>query len=593
MKKPTVDEIRKLAQNYKDYYNQLRLRQAIDNDFYELDYKAGVPDIYQQITTDTARRWVEEGLKKFTLDNPIATVPPRKNVERYRKTEGNIEAFYNGWLASLASLQPDPVKQGAKYLLLRGEEYFKIQMDDSFYGAEARTKAEKEQLAIDRLNNFPLLVSTPDPMNVYPSTISRRLQPLKVCEWYLRTVEDVREDCERNNWHWDEGSGDRKANETVLWFEYWSDEWRSFMVGGSLEDMQPIIHGDVVPNVYRFVPYIHTYSGYGSMDREGRPEYLARSIIFAKADLIKMQTRILSQTDTMVARFAWPHRDLVGDMEAIEQAFGDKIQLSLSPDVIGRLPEGVEIKTVEGESPPAGVFQHLATVSSMADPPPGLRQGVRGGVTSGYGMNILDSDSKAEYKAPFKAHEDALAELLGLGARMVEKVIQQGVGIKTIKVQDGNSLYGEERVKPEDINGYYSCKVELLTDSPEANDLRRDLGNRMQAQGVISHRTNLMKYQAMSAKEAEDEMAETLAEEILKQDPNLRAAIGRDALRRLGMKQAEQEIENTEAQAKAGLTQQKQGAAQQGPVMKGRNGPEQVMPVALQAEQAGQQAMMR
>ena len=584
----TVKEIQTIINNRQTYYAKLRTQQVLENEFYELTYDAKVPKLYTKITPDTAREWINNGVKSFTLDNPRASVPPRKNAQQYRETEARLEAFYNGWLDFMSSLQPDPIKLNAMLILLRGECYFKILMDDKYYGQDTKNmgKEEKEQLEIDKLNNFPLIVKAPDPMNVYPSTIHERMIPHDVVEIYSRTVEDVLDSCQRNKWHWDNPNG-LKDDDEVIWAEWWDAKERCFMVGSSIGSLESVLKPAVQTNIYDFCPYVHAYSLYGVTDSKGRPEYMTRGILYGKLDLIKLFTRAISQYDSLIVKYAWPHRQLRGNTDKVKKFLKDVVKLQLSPDDILVLPEGVELVESQGQVPPTALFNWIQTVSSMVEGPPILNAEVPPGITAGYSMNILSSAGKAMYKAPFKSLENALGVLMGLGARLIEDIIQEPVGIKTIKTTENGKIYGEEVLKPEDIKKYYICDVALLSDAPEAMDVRSTQGKGLQLARVISHRTDLIKYQGMSAQEADDEIAQVNAEEILKSDPNLRQAIGVDALKRLGFEQTSENI---------GLAQQvgiKQAKASVGlPVMKGRNLVEQQLPKELAAEEAARKALI-
>jgi len=96
-------------------------------------------------------------------------------------------------------------------------------------------------------------------------------------------------------------------------------------------------------------------------------------------------------------------------------------------------------------------------------------------------------------------------------------------------------------IKPEHIAGHYDCRVELLAEPPEATDIRKMQGTNLQKAGVISHAYNLSHYQDMSKEDAERVQAEILAELALRQ-PALLEVATRDAMKRLGMQQALEEL---------------------------------------------------
>jgi len=107
-------------------------------------------------------------------------------------------------------------------------------------------------------------------------------------------------------------------------------------------------------------------------------------------------------------------------------------------------------------------------------------------------------------------------------------------------------------IRPEDIAGHYDCKVQLLAEPPEATDIRKMQGTNLQKAGVISLAYNHTNYQDMSREESERVQAEILAEIALRQ-PALLEVAARDAMKRLGMKQALEELEESERRAAGNL----------------------------------------
>lgn len=105
-------------------------------------------------------------------------------------------------------------------------------------------------------------------------------------------------------------------------------------------------------------------------------------------------------------------------------------------------------------------------------------------------------------------------------------------------------------IKPEDIGGHYDCKVQLLAEPPEATDIRKAQGMNLQKGGVISLPYNHIHYQDMSREESERVQAEILVDLAMRQ-PALLEVATKDAMKRLGMKQALEELEEAERRASA------------------------------------------
>jgi len=539
--KITVDEIKSLVNERTTYYSTLHAEQKTDDNYYELVYDASVPTElgYDQRTPQTARDWVDIGVRHFTLDNPKAKVFARGNSDTARRKDGIMEAFYNFWLR-LMILQ---IKEAAKKLLLRGESFFKIWIDDTYFGldVEGLDKEQREERERQRLFHFPLIVNVPDPINVFTSPAHNDMIPVDVVESYALTVSEALNLCKRNGWKWETN---KKGTNTVKWVSYISDEWRCFL----LDDV-PVLTPEVQPNILGFCPYVHIPSGFGQKSYEGKPEYLYRSILYGPRDMIKMESRVLSQVDAMNARYAWPKIKVTGEEEDVKQLYGGG-KLKLSPNEVIRETERVKVEVLQGEQPPPAVFQQLAMVSARAGPPVVLSGSRPSGVYSAQGIEDLLTTAKPIYKDAFKNLEDGLAILLCMGARIIDTVYKQPVGIKQT---NAITPAREEKVlKPEDIDGHYDCQVQLLAEPPEATDIRKTLGTNQQKSGVISHLRNLRDYQDMSLEDAMDEIAQIWAERAM-QMPGMLEVVARDAMRRLGLKQEEEQLREAEERVSTNL----------------------------------------
>jgi hypothetical protein len=427
-------------------------------------------------------------------------------------------------------------------------------MDDTNYGSEYS------------LDSFPLKYSAPDPMFIYPSS-----RGTNVIEAFPITVEAALEICEMYGWKWSNPDG-KAMDDEVIWLEYWSPEARCFMI-----DEVAVL--PVQENIYKMLPYIHAYSGYGVPS--SNPATLSRSILYSKRDMISMYTAALSQMYAINSRFAWPKRTFEGTPEQLEEYQKVYGTLDFNPETVTLLPEGTKIDTVNGESPPSGFYSHLAMLQKKAAPPMVLSTDAPD-YASGYFANVMASSGKAVYKDPFKALEVSLEKVLALSGRMVENVLKKKVGIKTMTaVGDGQTIHYEAYVKPDDFKGYYDCKVSLFADTPEANAMKKKLGVELQSTGVISHRANLIEYQGKTAEEAEMEMSQIWAERALANNPSLQQAIGENALERLGIAKEAETLEST-VKAPGYL-----------PEIKGVTGAEQVFPREILAEEESGEAIQR
>lgn len=503
-----------------EFYATLKKEQKENLEFYELVYDANIPTNlgYEQKTPSTARDWVDFGIMHYTLDNPKDVVKALSSSTTAKEQATMIEKFNNYWLARIIL----EIKENAKMLLWGGESFLKLQVYDTYYG-EGTAKMGEDELAefeAKRASFFPLGVQNRNPINVFPSPAGRGFWHPEVIEYFPMTVAEAQELCDRNKWEWD-ASG-KKSTDPVKYTSYYSDTERCILI----ED-KPVLPSDVQPNYLGFCPYVHIPSGYGTSHYEGKPEYMYRSIFHGKKDMIKLQTRLLSQLDAILGRFAWPWVELAGDEEKIAQYYGKHGKgFVMNPNEVQTTPEGVTLTLHQGEQPPQPLFAHLGGVSAMAEVPPILGGQRPPGIYSGYGEVALLTTAKPLYKNPFKNLEDGLAVLMGMGARVMENVLKYKI-----------TLNPGEELNPAKIKGYYDNSVHLLAEPPEAADMRKTLGANLWKQGVISDLYNKVHYQDMSMEEALKEQDEQLAEKILN-DPRILEMVGVDAMKRLGMEQA-------------------------------------------------------
>lgn len=527
VKQITAEEVIKKRTAWEEHYQALHKIQKEDDDYYELVYDAGIPKkLGPQMTPSTARDWVDFGIMHYTLDNPKVIVPPRNTSDAAEDQAMAIESFDNYWINRMIF----EIKDNAKQLLKYGESFFRLTVDDAFYGESPKSKEmEEEEFEEKRASLFPLIVTCPNPINVFCSPAHRGLIPKEVIEYYEITVSEAEDLCERNGWDKKALEG-KESTAMVKWTSYYSAKSRCFLL-----ENEPVLTPAVQPNYLMFCPYVHIPSGLGSSSYAGKPEYLYRSILHSKKGAIKMQTRNLSQIDAINSKWAWTWVELKGDMELIEKLYGDKgAGFDMSPLEAHAVPPEIEVKIHQGESPPQALYQYSGMLATLAEPPPILGGNRSPGTYSGYGNVVQLSTAKPRYKDAFKNFEDGLSVLMGMGARVIETVLKYKI-----------ATYEGEYMNPAVIKGHYDNEVHLLAEPPEAADMRKSLGNNLwnSGQGSISLKRCLIMYHDMTNEEADEEIAQKLAETGIF-DPAISMEVAIDAAERLGMEKSKQLLES-------------------------------------------------
>lgn len=550
--KPTVEGIKGLLEQRKDYYAALRKQQTEDEGFYEGTNDIGVKSPYRVTRFMMARGQVDVTVDHIVPDHPAVKREPRKPTQEEQRKADLIEKFLNGWLIELCNESPHPIKALVKMLCLRGEGWGKTLYDDDAAQRIAdepkKRKGEKKEAfearhlawQADTANMVPFLMSFPDPMGIYASPRLRNGRPLNVIETYERLPSDVQE-----SWpDWEPKSG-RTERETVTWIEWWEDDWRCF-----LADDKPVLKGDVQPNIYGFVPYRYGNAGYGIRTHTGAPEQLVRSCFHELKEVFVAQDRRASQIDSIVALWAF-HR-MITDLPT-DQA-KKLIELDWTAGSVITLPEGAlannRFRIEQGESPPPGLFAAMEMIQRRIDMsfPAVVRGATQAGVDTGYQQAIMTGQARLRFKGPLMAAEGMLAGMVADGLRLLETVHKKPITIYAVSAE-GKARQAQV-VRPEDIGGYYNCQVKLEASDPEENDRRQMLGLKLKQGGApMSWQHVLENYFGVA--NATEIITEAIAEDIVRTNPAIVQGISKRALEKLGLKEELAWLEEQE-KARAG-----------------------------------------
>jgi len=511
-----IDEVKTLiTERVDEVYKNLRTEQRRDEEFYELKFGKSIPlpKNMRVSLPNSARELVDIPLSHLLSGKVIATQPARRVGEEYEKMSMRVDGWLAGWIDMLLKESPSPLVMGMCYMLLRGEVVWKVVYD------EDRWKSK------DKLNNFPIRLIAVDPVKAFPHpTKGGRVIPINMVEHYKRTVGDIRE-----TWGDLDALKSMRADAEVDWDEFWSDTQRCFLANG-----ESIWEGGMQKNHYSFTPYVHFYAGLGQSSIDGDIETLARSIIYPYRDLLIIQARLLSQIESIIDLFAWPGVVKYGTFEVDHEIDfsqpGWEVRVSL--------PRAqAEIEFIRGLAPPQEVFALYGLVTSIIQGG-GLQPAMRGEVAgrSGLQLEAAIGEGRRRWERTARNYENSLAVALGLGLRLIDTVIKEPVGIKTMEIKDGGkAVAGEVALKPTDINNYYVVDVSLEPEDEVETARRKALGADMQGRGVISWKGNLIRYHKMTPAQADEEIQRSLAEKFVMSSPEIASAMGFAAAEELGM----------------------------------------------------------
>ena len=129
------------------------------------------------------------------------------------------------------------------------------------------------------------------------------------------------------------------------------------------------------------------------------------------------------------------------------------------------------------------------------------------------------------------------------------------VTIRATEIQDGKTFSSEETITKEDIDGYYDCTVKLNPDEVLEADRKVMLGRMLLNETRISWKHFLVEYMGKTEDEADDIIADALAESAVLTDPMMRQIRVQEAVEQAGMgrylEQAKQDAQKQEMMASA------------------------------------------
>ena len=501
MAKPTVDEIRKLKTEFIDYKDRLTTLQNAEQEYYDDKFPvSSIKAPFHIKRTGAAARIVDGITQHISTSNPqVFREPHGKSATAAEKSQ-KVARLLNSWVTNLTNEIEDAGKDSG----LRGEGFFQIEYSD-----------DKE---------FPLKVTVPDPLTVFPDPHESKGIPVRVIKSYKATVGAIQN--EYPNWR---PRGNQESTEEVEYLAYWDKDWRYMEA-----DEVSII--DIQPNVLGVVSFVHFYSGFGKTSPSAKPEEKAVGRLRKLKDLLLQECEQESRKDSIFAIYANPVV-IINPVEGYDTEPPDATELKFSPGAVITGVRGWVATIFQGIAPTPEMFHDLVRLRArIGDEVPPVSLGVSSGAAaSGRKEDILGYHFGRRYIKLVKNLEQAIERMLGLALKICENV--PGVlplSIQTVQSIDGKDQRKEEAVGKEDIDKYYGCKVELRPEDEREKAGRLMEGRMMLNDGRISWLTFLTKYAGLTEDKAKREIYRTIAEKITMENPMMLDAFARMAFEQSG-----------------------------------------------------------
>lgn len=460
----------------------------------------------------------------------IVTSEPQVYVEATADNDAAREralkrgTFLNHLVDRLTFQNPQPFKESVKNALVRGEGWIHLVNNPDWTGDDPFCQ------------DIPLIFAVPDPIIVYASPDERNGVPDYCFLPYKRYYRAIQNKYE----HWKNPQNRKDTDKFADWLVYFDKDIRYFEADG-----QAILETDnstkkkkeygIQKNMLGFVPFVHFYSGYGKSSPEGKPEELAVSRIRPDKGRILAYTELASSVASQLMLYA----QASVDMQSLDPNLvidKNKVEYSKIPGSLNILPSNVKVTMDRGSAPPGEVLSFLQMLRyeiTRATPP--LMQGISSG-GSGRAEDIEKKNAIAQYQSVVDNAATAWGTALSQALHIVKNPAfgLLPLTLRATQSKEGQKIRGEITLKEEDIDDFH-CVVKLKAADPIEDKAQAQIGNMMQAQGVIDWETNLVKYHGYSLDEAKEIMVKATAGLFIKNNPALIAAMGMAAMKELGI----------------------------------------------------------
>jgi hypothetical protein len=498
------DEIKELLSYYKtEYYAGLKNEQRIDQKYY--DDKFDVPWITAPLVvsrTGNGAKIIDEPVEQISAASMMAfrdalKTKDGKEVQTSKDSAVKVSALINSWIARMMKQNPNPKHEWIKDMFLRGESWIHPIHNMKWM----TTPFNKTEL--------PVKFFTPDPLIIYASpNEDENGIPEHVFVVYERSPFVVK--ALYPDWN---NPQNKQTKDTITWIEYISAKERYWEADG-----QPTLQGEIQPNIYGFVPYVHKIAPWGKTSPDGKPEDTIQGRLRKLRDLLNRDAASTSDIDSIIHLYAnSPIIVTPQEGKEIEKDFADKFVWAAG-NIIEN-PSGHKIERPVDLLPDAQVLAwHDRIEYAMGKETPTVLSGAPVGNT-GRLQDMTYSTAMRKFESVVDSFCDAWSTTFSMALKMCDKL---------------PSLMPEE-IDSNDLKENYEVRVELRSDDPiEAARLSAD-GDKKFQMGIIDDETNLIEYQGKSQKRAQEIMAKKLVDLVMRTDPLILQAMAMTAVREAGL----------------------------------------------------------
>ncbi len=478
-KKPTKESILEQFEFCKKYYSQLRVKYEEDEEFYNLDFKGrlNIPQEFQKdvVILPTARDVVDTGVNHTNINNARVFTNKKGTSEISKKSAEMLRKLGLGIIHGInVESRIAPAHVGAKHYWKHGLAVFKTIWDADRWVDKPKQDGQSDEGYAKVLDDWragqhlslPIVIKAINPYHIMPDPYTGG--DYYVIEWYKRKLYDVKKIWPNFN------SKDRKPDDMIETFSFWTDKYRAEFVVTSSEgesitgDAMLKIPGGIVEHKYGFNPYTLIENGLGDTDINNKPENRYVGLIRKINDLLVSESTNYTLNDILMKRETMKGGYITG---------GDAASIAEVKQEYGKYwPVGdkdVEFHEWGSKTPSDASYQQLATtnqyISGHAAP-----RSARGlsevGVRSGADRRLIIAEASAIYQYATPAFQNGWAQILSKCAMLVKNVIPGDFEIWTRTPTDEFDIV----VKKDLIREPFNYFVEFAPISEEDEYRRQD-----------------------------------------------------------------------------------------------------------------------
>ena len=504
-------EIKRFITEQEQFHSSRISEHETDFSYYKDEFAVGISAPFHTVRTGCGASIVDNQISHIETGKPTVYREPKDSSQKSRESALKVSRFLNYIINKSVTEIDEAIKNATLY----GEGIFQLHFNEDAY-------TNKDYQHITDMS--PVIITSPDPTMTYCFPYDSILPDRVFKKAYI--------DNSRAQVIFPQSILENGKKE-VEYISYFDKESRVYYLGGSVVD------GEDKPNALGFTPFIHFYAGYGKRSSNGKPEEMAVGRLRKIRGLLKEDCEVRSRIDSLLGLYANPlvlYKAVTPDANPLSGT-------ELKNQVIGAgesitVPYGWDFTIYTPQVNTPEVFRHYDRIQAqLGIENPSILNGVAGSSrVSGRQEDIEYGHISKRYEKLVRNLEEALSATMSNVLRILDTIpMALPITVRFEIIQDGVKVSKEEILTKDDIGGYYGCTVKLNPDEAVEDDQKFMKYRMLVNEGRISWKKFLVNGCNMTEWEADDQIAEALAEQSIISDPLMKSVRTQEALEHMGM----------------------------------------------------------